>query len=176
MKIATQTGAGILLLSLMCTSTIFAVNNQHSQLSIYNNEAQMQSTQATKNKTEGEDFLAKNKLEKDVVTLPDGLRYKIVTEGSGVKPTDSDVVLVDYAGRLIDGTEFDSSYKRGEPASFPVNRVIAGWTEALKLMSVGSVWELYIPAELAYGTRGMPPIIGPSQTLIFKVSLLGIKK
>lgn len=124
----------------------------------------------------GDAFLAANKQKPGVVTLPDGLQYKIIKAGNGPQPTDSDVVTVHYVGKLIDGTEFDSSYKRGQPATFPVSGVIPGWTEALKLMKTGSTWELYIPASLAYGERGAPPIIGPNETLIFKVSLLGINK
>jgi FKBP-type peptidyl-prolyl cis-trans isomerase FklB len=124
----------------------------------------------------GAAFLAANKSKPGIVSLPDGLQYKVVTEGKGAKPTRSDVVTVHYAGRLIDGKEFDSSYKRGEPATFPVAGVIAGWTEALQLMPAGSTWELYIPASLAYGTDGAPPVIGPNETLIFKVELLSVKK
>jgi FKBP-type peptidyl-prolyl cis-trans isomerase FklB len=142
---------------------------QSSQSSTGN---QMQTT--TENKSAGEEFLAANKLKPGVVTLPDGLQYKVIKEGTGPKPTGSDTVKVHYAGTLIDGTEFDSSYKRGQPATFPVNGVIPGWTEALKLMKVGSTWELYIPSSLAYGANGAPPIIGPNQTLIFKVELLDI--
>lgn len=124
----------------------------------------------------GQAFLAANKAKPGVITLPDGLQYKILVDGTGPKPTDSDTVTVNYAGTLIDGTEFDSSYKRGKPISFPVNGVIPGWVEALKLMKVGSIWELYIPASLAYGEQGAPPAIGPNETLIFKVELLGINK
>ena len=131
---------------------------------------------ALKAKAEGEAFLAANKTQAGVVALPDGLQYKVLTEGQGPLPTQSDTVTVNYAGTLIDGTEFDSSYKRGQSATFPVNGVIAGWTEALKLMKVGSTWELYIPSELAYGERGAPPLIGQNQTLIFKVELLSIQK
>lgn len=129
-----------------------------------------------KNKAEGEAFLKQNKKNKGVVTLADGLQYKIIKQGTGPKPTDSDVVTVNYAGTLINGTEFDSSYKRNEPASFPVGGVISGWTEALKLMPVGSTWMLYIPSDLAYGEQGSPPSIPANTTLIFKVELLGIKK
>lgn len=125
--------------------------------------------------TPGEVFLMANKSKAGVITLPDGLQYKIITEGKGPKPKDGDTVTVHYSGTLIDGTEFDSSYKRGQPISFPVNGVIPGWTEALKLMPVGSTWELYIPSKLAYGVYGAPPVIGPNQTLIFKVNLIGIK-
>jgi len=139
------------------------------------NPTTMQSTQ-TNAKAAGEAFLAANKSKSGVVTLPDGLQYKIITEGTGPQPSDTDNVSVNYAGTLINGTEFDSSYKRGQPATFPVNGVIPGWVEALKLMKVGSVWELYIPPTLAYGERGAPPAIGPNETLIFKVELLGINK
>lgn len=134
-------------------------------------------TQSTANKmSAGEAFLEANKSKSGVVTLPDGLQYKIIKKGNGPHPTSSDVVTVNYAGTLIDGTEFDSSYKRGEPATFPVNGVIPGWTEALQLMSKGSTWELYIPASLAYGAQGAPPVIGPNETLVFKVELIDIKK
>ncbi len=129
-----------------------------------------------KNKAEGDAFLMQNKKNKGVVTLSNGLQYKIIKKGSGPKPTDSDVVTVNYEGTLINGTEFDSSYKRHEPASFPVGGVIAGWTQALKLMPVGSTWMLYIPSDLAYGEQGSPPTIPANTTLIFKVELLGIKK
>lgn len=123
----------------------------------------------------GVDFLEANKKKEGVVTLPSGLQYKIIKAGEGVKPTEANSVECHYRGTLIDGKEFDSSYKRGQPAVFPVTGVIAGWTEALKLMPVGSTWELYIPASLAYGTRGAGEDIGPNETLIFKLELLGIK-
>lgn len=129
-----------------------------------------------KTKAEGEAFLNHNKKNKDVVTLPDGLQYKIIKQGKGPKPTETDVVSVNYAGTFINGKEFDSSYKRNEPASFPVGGVIPGWTEALKLMPVGSTWMLYIPSNLAYGEQGSPPIVPANATLIFKVELLEIKK
>ncbi|MGC3990010.1 MAG: FKBP-type peptidyl-prolyl cis-trans isomerase [Chthoniobacteraceae bacterium] len=108
-------------------------------------------------------------------TTASGLQYKIITTGKGDKPKASDTVVVNYAGTLIDGTEFDSSYKRGEPATFPVNQVIPGWTEALQLMPVGSKWQLFIPPALAYGENA-PPEIGANQALIFTVELLNIKK
>lgn len=127
-------------------------------------------------KSVGEEFLAANKNKPGIITLPDGLQYKIIVDGKGAKPSLNDNVVVHYSGTLIDGTEFDSSYKRKEAATFPVGAVIPGWVEALQLMKVGSTWELYIPANLAYGSRGAPPIIGPNQVLIFKVELLGIKK
>jgi FKBP-type peptidyl-prolyl cis-trans isomerase FklB len=128
-----------------------------------------------KNKAEGTAFLAANKAKPGVVTLPSGLQYKIITAGTGPKPTASDTVVCNYRGTLIDGKEFDSSYKRGQPATFPVSGVIKGWTEAVQLMPVGSKWELYIPADLAYGDRGAGPDIGPGSTLVFEVELLSIQ-
>lgn len=134
-------------------------------------------TSATDSNTNaGEKFLQQNKAKKGVVTLPDGLQYKVIVEGKGEKPTASDQVTVHYAGTLVDGKEFDSSYKRGEPATFGVSQVIPGWTEALQLMPAGSTWELYIPANLAYGEQGAPGAIGPNETLIFKVQLISVKK
>lgn len=138
-------------------------------------QTQTQSS-ASKNQAIGTTFLSKNKALPGVVTLPDGLQYKVLVEGKGPRPTASDTVTVNYAGKLIDGTEFDSSYKRGTPTSFPVGAVIPGWVEALQLMPVGSTWELYIPASLAYGEQGAPPSIGPNETLIFKVQLISINK
>lgn len=123
---------------------------------------------------EGDTFLADNKAKGGVVTLPSGLQYKVLKEGSGPKPTASDTVSCNYRGTLINGKEFDSSYKRGEPTSFPVGGVIKGWTEALQLMPVGSKWQLFIPPDMAYGDRGAPPDIGPGETLIFEVELLSI--
>ena len=127
------------------------------------------------NKKEGEEFLAANKTKEGVVTLPSGLQYKILTEGTGPKPAAADTVSCNYRGTLLNGTEFDSSYKRGQPASFPVTGVIKGWTEALQLMPVGSKWQLFIPAELGYGDRGAGADIGPGATLIFEVELLSIQ-
>jgi FKBP-type peptidyl-prolyl cis-trans isomerase FklB len=128
------------------------------------------------NKKEGEAYLAANKAKDGVVTLPSGLQYKILKEGTGPKPTTSDTVVCNYKGTLIDGTEFDSSYKRGQPATFPVGQVIKGWTEALQLMPVGSKWQLVVPSDLAYGERGagQGSNIGPDATLIFEVELLSI--
>jgi FKBP-type peptidyl-prolyl cis-trans isomerase FklB len=123
---------------------------------------------------EGDAFLAANKSKDGVQTLPDGLQYKVLQQGSGPKPTASDTVTVNYRGTLINGKEFDSSYKRGQPISFPVNGVIKGWTEALQLMPVGSKWQLYIPTDLAYGDRGAGSDIGPGETLIFDVELISI--
>jgi len=123
---------------------------------------------------EGEAFLAENKTKEGVVTLPSGLQYKIETAGTGPKPTANDTVTCNYRGTLLNGKEFDSSYKRGEPTSFPVNGVIKGWTEALQLMPVGSKWQLFIPPDMAYGDRGAGGDIGPGETLIFEVELLSI--
>lgn len=128
-----------------------------------------------KNKKEGEAFLAENKKKEGVKTTASGLQYKVIKDGSGKKPKATDTVTVHYKGTLIDGTEFDSSYKRGEPTSFPVNQVIAGWTEALQLMNVGSKWQLFIPANLGYGDRGAGPQIGPNAALIFEVELISLK-
>jgi len=125
---------------------------------------------------EGQEFLAKNKTEQGVITTKSGLQYKVITAGKGKKPTAEDTVTVHYRGTHINGSEFDSSIKRGEPVSFPVSGVIPGWTEALKLMPKGSKWILYIPAQLAYAERGSPPAIGPNAALIFEVELLEINK
>lgn len=128
------------------------------------------------NKAAGEKFLAENKEKEGVLTLPSGLQYKIITAGKGEIPADTCRVKVNYRGTLIDGTEFDSSYKRKEPATFRANQVIKGWTEALTMMPVGSKWELYIPSELAYGSRETGGDIKPFSTLIFEVELLEIVK
>jgi len=128
------------------------------------------------NKKAGEDFLAENAKKEGVITLPSGLQYKVITEGKGAVPADSNVVSVNYRGTLIDGTEFDSSYKRNEPFKTHVKQVIKGWTEALQLMPVGSKWELYIPADLAYGARETGGQIKPFSTLIFEIELLSIEK
>lgn len=128
------------------------------------------------NKAAGEKFLAENKEKEGVVTLPSGLQYKIITAGKGEIPADTCRVKVNYRGTLIDGTEFDSSYKRKEPATFRANQVIKGWTEALTMMPVGSKWELYIPSDLAYGSRETGGDIKPFSTLIFEVELLEIVK
>ncbi len=137
-------------------------------------QAEKMKVVAEKNKKEGEAFLAANKKKKGVKTLPSGLQYKVIKEGTGEMPKLTDTVTTNYRGTLIDGTEFDSSYKRGQPAKFPVKGVIAGWTEALQLMKVGSTWQLFIPSSLAYGERGAGNIIGPNATLIFDIELISI--
>ncbi|MEW5908863.1 MAG: FKBP-type peptidyl-prolyl cis-trans isomerase [Thermodesulfobacteriota bacterium] len=134
-------------------------------------------TLGEKNKKEGDKFLAENKNQKGVKTLPSGLQYKIIKEGTGAAPKETDKVTVHYQGTLIDGTEFDSSYKRGTPVTFPVNGVIKGWTEALKLMKTGSKWKLFIPSGLAYGEGGTPGgPIGPNAVLLFEVELISVQK
>ncbi len=131
---------------------------------------------AKKNKTEGEAFLAENKKKEGVKTLPSGLQYKVIKAGTGKKPKANDTVTVNYRGTLINGTEFDSSYKRGQPATFQVSGVIPGWTEALQLMEQGAKWQLFVPSNLAYGERGAGAQIGPNATLIFEVELISIQE
>jgi FKBP-type peptidyl-prolyl cis-trans isomerase FklB len=138
-------------------------------------QAKMQQL-AVSNKTAGDAFLAENKAKDGVVTMPSGLEYKVLQEGTGPKPTADDSVVCNYRGSLLDGTEFDSSYKHGQPATFPVKGVIRGWTEALQLMPVGSKWQLVIPPDLAYGERGAGQQIGPNATLVFEVELLSIQQ
>jgi FKBP-type peptidyl-prolyl cis-trans isomerase FklB len=152
----------------------------NATLRAYQNELMQKQVQASRvaaeqNKQEGDVFLAGNKKKEGVITLPSGLQYKILKAGSGKKPTDNDSVQCNYRGTLINGTEFDSSYRRGQPSTFKVTDVIPGWTEALKLMPVGSKWQLFIPPQLAYGERGAGRNIGPSTTLIFEIELLAIK-
>ena len=137
-------------------------------------QQQKRAEMAVKGKAEGETFLAANKNQPGVQTLPDGLQYLVITNGTGAIPTASDTVTVNYRGTLMDGTEFDSSYKRGQPASFQVGGVIRGWTEALQKMTVGSKWKLFIPSELAYGESGQRGI-PPNAVLIFEVELLDTK-
>ena len=137
-------------------------------------QAAAQQEAATKNRTEGEAFLAANKSKAGVKTTESGLQYQVVTEGTGPRPAATDTVKVHYTGTLLDGTKFDSSVDRGEPAQFALNAVIPGWTEALQLMPVGSKYTLWLPSELAYGDRGTPGPIGPNSTLVFEVELLEI--
>jgi len=127
------------------------------------------------NLVKGEKFLAQNKKRKNVVSLASGLQYEVIKKGTGKKPDTNDTVVTHYKGTLINGKEFDSSYKRGKPAEFPVGGVIKGWTEALLLMKTGAKWKLFVPAELAYGGRGAGNAIGPNETLIFEIELLKIK-
>ena len=127
------------------------------------------------NRKAGEVFLATNKDKEGVITLPSGLQYKVITAGTGKTPGRDDTVMTHYRGTLIDDKQFDSSYDRGEPATFPVSGVIAGWTEALMLMKEGAKWQLFIPSNLAYGDRGMGPDIGPDATLIFDIELIEVK-
>lgn len=128
-----------------------------------------------KNKADGEKFLAENAKKEGVKVLPSGLQYKELTPGTGKSPKSTDTVTTHYKGTLIDGAEFDNSYKRGEPATFPVSGVIPGWTEALQLMKEGAKWQLFIPSKLAYGEKGVGQVIGPNATLIFEVELLTVK-
>ncbi len=130
---------------------------------------------ADKNKKESDTFLAENKKKPGVVTLPSGVQYKVITEGKGKKPGPKDVVVANYAGTLPNGTEFDSSYKRGQPATFPLDGVIKGWQEVLPRMPVGSKWQVVIPPELAYGEHGAGQQIGPNQALVFEIELLDVK-
>lgn len=135
---------------------------------------QEQKTTSDQNKAPGNAFLVQNKSKEGVITLASGLQYKVISSGTGASPKASDKVTTHYRGTLIDGTEFDSSYSRNEPTSFPVNGVISGWTEALQLMHVGDKWQLFIPPNLAYGKRAVGNIIKPNSTLIFEIELLKI--
>ena len=145
------------------------------QKELMEKQAERNKQLAEKNKTEGEAFLAQNSKKEGVKTLPSGLQYKVIKEGTGKTPKADDTVVTNYRGTSIDGTEFDSSYKRGQPATFPVKGVIAGWTEALQLMKEGSKWELFIPSNLAYGERGAGNFIGPNAALVFEIELITVK-
>ncbi|MFH0822636.1 MAG: FKBP-type peptidyl-prolyl cis-trans isomerase [Pseudomonadota bacterium] len=145
------------------------------QTEVRQEQAKARVAAAEGNKKEGETFLAENKKKEGVVTLPSGLQYQVLKVGEGRKPTDEDTVECHYRGALINGTEFDGSHRTGRPATFKVSGVIPGWREALKLMPVGSTWQLFIPPKLAYGERGTGGHIGPNATLVFEVELLGIK-
>ena len=151
------------------------ISYQEAQTAINDFFRALQDKAGQKNREEGQAFLAANARRPEVVTLPSGLQYEVVREGTGAKPKASDTVEVHYHGTLIDGTVFDSSVRRGTPATFGVTQVIPGWVEALQLMPVGSKWKLYIPSELAYGAQGAGGAIGPHTTLVFEVELLGIK-
>jgi FKBP-type peptidyl-prolyl cis-trans isomerase FklB len=164
MKFTAVTAIGIALLSMQA----------HADVDL--SPAVAQNLSQDSGRQAGETFLQSNKSKPNVVTLADGLQYKIITPGAGPKPTDQDVVKVNYEGKLINGTVFDSSAQHGGPIEFPLNQVIPGWVEALKLMQAGATWELYIPSDLAYGESGAPPSIGPNQALVFKVTLVSFKK
>jgi FKBP-type peptidyl-prolyl cis-trans isomerase FklB len=160
---------------LLMTEKEVAETLMNLQKDLIAKQAEERKKAAEKNRLEGENFLAENKKKEGVVTLPSGLQYKIIKEGTGKTPKLTDTVVVNYRGTLISGKEFDSSYKRGEPSTFPVNAVIPGWTEALQLMKEGSVWQLFIPSNLAYGERGAGNVIGPNEVLIFEVELISVK-
>lgn len=146
-------------------------------MTAFQNEMRVkQEVVARKNKEQGDSFLADNKKKEGVKTLQSGLQYKVIKVGVGKKPKLNDYVTTHYRGTLIDGTEFDSSYKRGQPATFQVSGVIPGWTEALQLMETGAKWQLFIPPNLAYGERGSGGVIGPNATLIFEIELISIQE
>ncbi len=165
-----QSGAKPLLTEEEMRSIILALQKE-----VVAKQTEKMQAAGAKNKKDGEAFLSENKKKEGVKTLPSGLQYKVIKEGTGKMPKATDTVTTNYRGTLVDGTEFDSSYKRGQPASFPVNGVIPGWTEALQLMKTGSKWQLFVPANLAYGERGTGPI-GPNAVLIFDVELISIKE
>jgi FKBP-type peptidyl-prolyl cis-trans isomerase FklB len=145
------------------------------QMAMVSKQAAVAKAAGDKNKAEGDAFLAANKAKPGVVTLPSGLQYKILTAGTGKKPTAADTVVCQYRGTTLGGKEFDSSYKSGQPATFPLTKVIKGWTEVLQLMPVGSKWQVFIPSDLAYAERGAGADIGPNATLIFELELVAIK-
>jgi FKBP-type peptidyl-prolyl cis-trans isomerase FklB len=149
---------------------------QQAMMALQQEVTKKQQAKSSGNKKAGEDFLAENKNKEGVKTLPSGLQYQVLQPGKGKTPAKTDNVTTHYHGTLIDGTVFDSSYERGEPATFPVNGVIAGWTEALQLMQEGAKWRLFIPSNLAYGSRGAGSDIGPDSTLIFDVELISVNK
>jgi FKBP-type peptidyl-prolyl cis-trans isomerase len=159
---------------LMSEEDIRATLNAY-QTELLQKRAQAMIVAAAENKKIGEAFLAENGKKEGVVTLPSGLQYKILKAGDGRKPTEVDTVECNYRGTLLNGSEFDNSYRTGKPAAFKVTGLIPGWTEALKLMSAGSKWQLFIPPQLAYGDRGAGGVIGPNAALIFELELLSIK-
>ncbi|MDO6392286.1 FKBP-type peptidyl-prolyl cis-trans isomerase [Pontibacter sp. BT731] len=154
-----------------------SLSQQDIQMAMMALQQEMQQKQGAKggeNQKAGEAFLAENKNKEGIKTLPSGLQYQVLEEGTGKSPAATDKVTTHYHGTLIDGTVFDSSYERGQPATFPVNGVIAGWTEALQLMKEGAKWRLFIPSDLAYGAQGAGDTIGPNTTLIFDVELISV--
>jgi FKBP-type peptidyl-prolyl cis-trans isomerase len=166
--------------SLSGTNTLLTQQEMQETLRAWQTEMrskrmEQQKAAGDKNKKEGEAFLAENAKKPGVVVLPSGLQYKVLASGTGKVPTSNDTVKAHYKGTLMDGTEFDSSYTRGQPFITPVTRVIPGWTEALTKMKVGDKWQLFIPGNLAYGERGMPPKITPNAVLVFEMELLGIE-
>jgi FKBP-type peptidyl-prolyl cis-trans isomerase FklB len=148
---------------------------QRFQANLQEAEMKAQEQALADNKAKGAAWLKENGTKEGVVTTPSGLQYRVLTQGTGPKPTLRNQVVAHYEGRLIDGTIFDSSYERGEPATFPLNGVIQGWQEGLQLMNVGSKYELFIPSNLGYGDQGMPPVIGPASVLVFVVELVEVK-
>lgn len=155
----------------------FAEDEMQAAFSTINQKVQSKASEAAKaHKEIGAAFLAVNGKKEGMVTTASGLQYEVLTEGTGSKPSLNDTVTTHYHGSLIDGTVFDSSVERGEPAQFPVNGVIQGWIEALQMMQVGSKWRLFIPSDLAYGDQGSGPVIGPGTTLIFEIELLEINQ
>ncbi|WP_187264620.1 FKBP-type peptidyl-prolyl cis-trans isomerase N-terminal domain-containing protein [Pontibacter beigongshangensis] len=155
-------------------SSLSQTEVQQAMMALQQEMSQKQGAQGGENKKAGEAFLAENKNKEGVKTLPSGLQYQVLKEGTGKSPSSSDKVTTHYHGTLIDGTVFDSSYERGQPATFPVNGVIAGWTEALQLMKEGAKWRLFVPSELAYGAQGAGDVIGANTTLVFDVELLSV--
>jgi FKBP-type peptidyl-prolyl cis-trans isomerase FklB len=148
---------------------------REAMMNLQKEAMEKQKAAADNNAAEGKKFLEENKKKEGVKTTASGLQYKVLKEGNGPQPKATDTVTVDYRGTLIDGTEFDSSYKRGQPATFPLNGVIKGWTEGLQLMKTGAKYQFFIPSDLAYGARAMGPDIGPNSTLIFDVELKSVQ-
>ena len=155
-------------------STLSQAEVQEAMMELQQEMGAKQGAAGAENQKAGEAFLAENKNKEGVKILPSGLQYEVLNEGTGKSPSASDKVTTHYHGTLIDGTVFDSSYERGQPATFPVNGVIAGWTEALQLMKEGAKWRLYIPSALAYGSQGAGDVIGPNAALIFDVELISV--
>lgn len=155
--------------------TVLLMKAEECNPTLMNFAKEKQKIKSEKASAEGKKFLQGNKNKPGVVTLPDGLQYIVMKEGNGPMPSINDTVVTHYHGTLIDGTVFDSSVDRGQPAEFPLKRVIAGWTEALQLMKAGSKWKLFVPSELAYGDRGQGQKIGPGQVLVFELELLEVK-
>lgn len=160
---------------LMITKQEMAATLVAFQKQLIAKQQAIQAASSSKNEQEGKTFIEANKAKPGVITTSSGLQYKVVTPGTGAHPADTDVVTVEYAGSFINGQVFDSSYKRGKPVTFPVSEVIPGWVEAIKLMQPGSTFEVVVPPNLAYGDRGLGNVIGPKQTLLFKIHLLSVK-